>query len=322
MDTAIVTLKLVLDELGVSPSIATLSDRKRVQKVVELVQGAGVDLGYTYGWYIRGPYSTGLTRDYFALDEAIKVEDAHPEKGYTLRPHTKEKLARIRPLLKVPDSVSLEQPEWLELLASLHYLQVDRKIGENETDELIWQKKQNLAAYLGVGRREFGELRAPVVAFCRDQGMTKRFADTVHGTVQLEDLEVEIVETLTFQRLRGIKQLGLASPCFPGADYSRFSHSIGACHVAQRLIEALENAGAQISPEHRRMYRVAGLLHDIGHYPFSHAMERAVEEHYQLTANIQTAGGVDTDEGDPPGGALSHERVGTMLISKEGLEIP
>jgi HD superfamily phosphohydrolase len=55
----------------------------------------------------------------------------------------------------------------------------------------------------------------------------KRVADPVHGTIGLTDLEVQVLDTRTFQRLRNVKQLGLASLIFPGADYSRLSHCLG-----------------------------------------------------------------------------------------------
>ena len=59
----------------------------------------------------------------------------------------------------------------------------------------------------------------------------KRVADAVHGTIGLSDLEVQVMNTQVFQRLRNVKQLGLADYVFPGASYSRLSHSLCACHV-------------------------------------------------------------------------------------------
>lgn len=103
----------------------------------------------------------------------------------------------------------------------------------------------------------------------------KRIADPVHGTIGLSELEAKIVSTPVFQRLRNVSQLGLAPLVFPGANYSRFSHSIGVCHVTGAILENLRRSQA-IDEREFVVYRLAGLLHDIGHYPFSHAMEHAI----------------------------------------------
>ena len=109
----------------------------------------------------------------------------------------------------------------------------------------------------------------------------KRIADPVHGTIGLSALEAEIVSTRAFQRLRHIKHLGLAYYVFPGADYSRFSHSVGVCHITGQIFQALQDAGQiKISEEEVQNYRLAALLHDIGHYPFSHVMEDAIANHF------------------------------------------
>jgi len=113
----------------------------------------------------------------------------------------------------------------------------------------------------------------------------KRFADPVHDTVGLSELEVRVINSSVFQRLRGVKQLGLAHYVFPSLDYSRFAHSVGVCHVTGLILEAVcRAANVELSAEETQLYRLAGLVHDIGHYPFSHAMEEAIEEHYGETS--------------------------------------
>ena len=64
----------------------------------------------------------------------------------------------------------------------------------------------------------------------------RQISDAIHGVIQLTELEVRVVGSSAFQRLRNVKQLGLAHYVFPGADYSRFSHSVGACHVMGRIM--------------------------------------------------------------------------------------
>jgi HD superfamily phosphohydrolase len=115
-----------------------------------------------------------------------------------------------------------------------------------------------------------------------DQFNAKRIADPIHGTIGLSDLELGVIDTRTFQRLRNVKQLGLAYLVFPGADYSRFSHSVGVCHVTGQIMESLRNSGTatEIDDREVQLYRLAGLLHDVGHYPFSHAMEEAIANYY------------------------------------------
>ena len=67
MNTRLIVLELVLRELGMEPVIDSLQDRIRLQKAIYLSQEAGVPLGYRFGWYVRGPYSKGLARDYYYL---------------------------------------------------------------------------------------------------------------------------------------------------------------------------------------------------------------------------------------------------------------
>jgi hypothetical protein len=132
----------------------------------------------------------------------------------------------------------------------------------------------------------------------------KRISDPVHGTIHLTEIEARVIERPAFQRLRNVKQLGLASMVYPGCDYSRFSHSIGACHVAGRIVEQLGQPDETI-----QRYRLAALLHDCGHYPFSHAMERAVENH--LAKAMVGPGGAT------PESPMSHEQVGKQVVTKD-----
>lgn len=131
-----------------------------------------------------------------------------------------------------------------------------------------------------------------------------RIQDSLYGIVELDECERAVVDSPAFQRLLSVKQLGFAYAVFPGADYSRFSHCIGACHVMQKLLAALDAYGDRKPEAGDEVYRLAALLHDVGHYPFSHTTEHAIERRYipDLTSS---------DEAIP---FLSHEQVGGLLL--------
>jgi len=105
--------------------------------------------------------------------------------------------------------------------------------------------------------------------------------DTIHGiiTLDMDDpadaLLWRLVNTVEFQRLRRIKQLGLTNLVYQGAEHTRFAHSVGVMHLAGRMLDQLEKS-AEITPRDRLETRVAALLHDLGHGPFSHVSEVAL----------------------------------------------
>lgn len=139
----------------------------------------------------------------------------------------------------------------------------------------------------------------------------KRISDPIHGSIGLSPLESKIINTKVFQRLRNIKQLGLAHYVFPGADYSRFAHSIGVCHVTGRILSALIQNGADISDPDCQRYRLAALLHDIGHYPFSHTMEEPIKDFYGSSL-LKTSSQSTKDDGQIK--FFMHERVGKEIL--------
>lgn len=105
--------------------------------------------------------------------------------------------------------------------------------------------------------------------------------DPVHDLIRIEcPIVIELMETQAFQRLRRIRQLGLACLTYPGAEHSRFTHSLGAYHLALRMADSLnQNAGKEvITKEERKALGIAGLIHDIGHGPFSHLFEKVTGE--------------------------------------------
>lgn len=122
MNAARIELKLVLDETG-NPEINldTFSQRFNMQKRVYLTQLMGYDLGYRYGWYIKGPYCRELTADAFTLRDEIRSGEEDYE-AYELDASSKESIRKARQLWETPEGLRVSMDEWLELLASLHYL--------------------------------------------------------------------------------------------------------------------------------------------------------------------------------------------------------
>jgi HD superfamily phosphohydrolase len=106
----------------------------------------------------------------------------------------------------------------------------------------------------------------------------------VHGFITINDWEREIINQPAFQRLRRIRQLAWTDMVYPGAMHTRFEHSLGVMHVATRLYDAIvERSGEILKSElaydndglngDKKLVRLAALLHDVGHTPFSHAGE-------------------------------------------------
>ncbi len=105
----------------------------------------------------------------------------------------------------------------------------------------------------------------------------KIFNDPVYGFITIPGgLIFDIIEHTWVQRLRRIRQLGLTSMVYPGALHTRFHHALGAMHLMHLAIETLRSKGFQITPEESEGARLAILLHDIGHGPFSHALENCL----------------------------------------------
>ena len=96
--------------------------------------------------------------------------------------------------------------------------------------------------------------------------------DPIHNFDRVYDSELKIIDTPIFQRLRRIRQLSGAHLIYPGAQHTRFEHSLGVMHIASMAGHALYEKGL-ISVDDVQNLRFAGLLHDIGHGPFSHIFE-------------------------------------------------
>src|ERR1700752_224304 len=102
--------------------------------------------------------------------------------------------------------------------------------------------------------------------------MKKLIRDAVHGDIEMGALEIEIIDTPEFQRLRGIKQLGTAYLVFPSAVHTRFEHSLGTSRMGRPMVDTIRRHYA-VSKEDETLIRIAALVHDVMHIPFGHTLE-------------------------------------------------
>lgn len=103
--------------------------------------------------------------------------------------------------------------------------------------------------------------------------------DPIYGFITIPNpLIYDLIQHPYFQRLRRISQMGLSYLVYPGAHHTRFHHALGCMHIMQKAIEVLRFKGVSISTEEENALYIAILLHDIGHGPFSHAMEHSIVE--------------------------------------------
>jgi uncharacterized protein len=110
----------------------------------------------------------------------------------------------------------------------------------------------------------------------------KSIRDSVHGSLKIDEFEVKLIDTPQIQRLRRIKQLGFTYLVYPGANHTRFEHSIGTMYLASKLADHLG-----LDQHQKSMLRVSAILHDSGHGPFSHVSEGVIaSSHEELTSHL------------------------------------
>ncbi|TGD62083.1 HD domain-containing protein [Tabrizicola sp. WMC-M-20] len=159
--------------------------------------------------------------------------------------------------------------------------------------------------------------------------MFKEISDPIHGLVRLGRVESQLLATRAMQRLHGVHQLGLAYMVFPGAKYTRHSHSVGAFHNASQLLKAVARntkpdvIAKRVPEKHLGICSIIALLHDVGHYPFSHATEHVIKDHFQSLKNSQSLL-VQRNGADDVAGIVSkeplfvdHEKMGAHIINHD-----
>ncbi len=107
----------------------------------------------------------------------------------------------------------------------------------------------------------------------------KIFNDPIYGFITIPNAFIyDLIQHPYFQRLRRISQMGMSYLVYPGAHHTRFHHALGCMHIMQKAVQTLQFKGVPISAEEEEALYIAILLHDIGHGPFSHAMEHSIVE--------------------------------------------
>jgi uncharacterized protein len=143
----------------------------------------------------------------------------------------------------------------------------------------------------------------------------KVIRDPLWNNIRLDPLALELVDTPAMQRLRYVRQLGYAFLVYPGATHSRFEHALGAHHMARRTIALLAERGEleQVSHAERDLTAAAMLLHDVGHYPFSHALEEIGALNHESAAAPRITTGAVSDALTRAFGAQAPQRVLALM---------
>ena len=139
--------------------------------------------------------------------------------------------------------------------------------------------------------------------------------DPLWNNIRVGPLALGLIDTREFQRLRYVRQLGLAYLVYPGATHTRFEHALGAYHLARRTLALLDERDElhDVSAEQQTDVWIAALLHDIGHYPFSHALEEIGAPHHETIARpILTRGTIAEILADARGPGAP-ERIGALI---------
>jgi HD superfamily phosphohydrolase len=139
--------------------------------------------------------------------------------------------------------------------------------------------------------------------------------DPLWNNIRVDPLALRLVDTRVFQRLRYVRQLGLAYLVYPGASHSRFEHALGAYHLAQRALGLFgeRDLARDVGLEACVVARCAALLHDIGHYPFSHALEEIGALHHEEVARPLITTGEVADVLRAELGADAPERIMALI---------
>ena len=142
--------------------------------------------------------------------------------------------------------------------------------------------------------------------------------DPLWDNITLDDAALSLVDSAPFQRLRYVRQLGHAFLVYPGATHSRFEHALGAYHLTRRALATLESRGelTGVSADDCTAVTFAALLHDVGHYPFSHSLEEAGFPAHEAQGEARITSGILQEKLCAIGGTQFPLRVAELIRSR------
>ncbi len=154
------------------------------------------------------------------------------------------------------------------------------------------------------------------MAFSRDKHPGKSVVDSIHGDIHLTDREVRIIDTSSFQRLRQLKQLAMSHFAYPNATHTRFAHSLGTLGIMIRVLESAQKNRINLTRHQKENLRLAALLHDIGHYPYSHLMETV--DRVRLTEEQVEGPGLSHESLNAKKAKYpDHEELGGLIVENQ-----
>jgi HD superfamily phosphohydrolase len=139
--------------------------------------------------------------------------------------------------------------------------------------------------------------------------------DPLWNNIRVDPIAGRLLDTAVMQRLRYVRQLGLVHLVYPGATHSRFEHALGAYHLARRTLGYVRDAGGldAVAADECAIVTAAALLHDVGHYPFSHALEEIGVPHHELVSRPLVTEGAVADVLRSEIGADAPERLYALI---------
>ncbi len=149
------------------------------------------------------------------------------------------------------------------------------------------------------------------IASSANESSGKIIVDSIHGDIKLSPRLVRVINTASFQRLRQLKQLAMSHLVYPNATHTRFAHSIGTLGIMNRVLRVAGDILNNTDPEQEENLKLAALLHDIGHYPYSHLMEKI--DKVQLTEKWLEGETLEASQVGYP----DHEELGTLIVTTQ-----
>jgi uncharacterized protein len=148
-------------------------------------------------------------------------------------------------------------------------------------------------------------------------GKNKIIVDSIHGDIHLDEIEWRVIDTPSFQRLRSIKQLQMSHLTYPNATHTRFAHSIGVLAIMKKILEHESAKKLGLNDEEKICLKLASLLHDVGHYPYSHLVERLGKT--KLAEDYLTArGNINPTKEFAELNYPEHDITGKLILENQG----